>query len=480
MRPAFLLALTSAALAQSPPTFDAADVHISPPGSADSIAYLPNGRVEIRATTLLELISQAYSIPPDRIIGGPNWIDTDKFDVTAQGPAHANQLALRTMLQPLLAERFGLVVEHREKAIPAYVFTVAKPGVIKPHEPTGAPDCKRTPEDGTLTCRNIAMEAFVARIVAIAPGYFDLPGVDRTGLIGAFDFSFRYVSRANVGSENSSVSLYNALEKATGIHVERGTATLPVFAIVGVNRNPAPNPPGAVEKLGPPPTEFEVADIRPSRPGQTEDANLDNGRIDARGLVLRDLIAFAYNVDLTWVRGEKWIETERFDIHAKSALTESDDTFRIMVQNLLADRFHLKVHKESQPVDVYALTAPKPKLKPADPAARSTCKIGNVEGMRTIACQNTTMAQFAEKLRPAAGVYINHAVIDLTGLTGAYDFTASWTPFARFARRASDDTTVVLTVFEALDRQLGLKLATQKHPMPVIVIDHIDRTPTEN
>lgn len=481
MRLAVLLAFTAAALAQTAqPTFDAADVHVSPPGSTESAGYLPNGRAEFRATTLLQLISEAYSIRPDRIIGGPSWLDSDKFDVTAQGPPHANQLALRTMLQPLLAERFSLVVERREKAIPAYVFTVAKPGVIKPHEPNGAPDCKRTPEDGTLNCRNITIQGFVDRIVSIAPGYFDLPAVDRTNLAGAFDFSFRYVARANVGSENSSSSLYNALEKATGIHVERGSAPMPVFAIVSVNRTPAPNPPGAVEKLGPPPTEFEVADIRPSRPGQTEDANLDNGRIDARGLVLRDLIAFAYNVEPSWVRGEKWIETERFDIHAKSALTESDDTFRVMVQNLLADRFHLKVHKEPQPVDVYALTAPKPRLKAADPAARSTCKIGNVDGMRTIACQNTTMAQLADKLRNAGQVYINHQVIDLTGLTGAYDFTASWTPYARFARKSSDDNTVVITVFEALDRQLGLKLATQKHPMPVVIIDHIDRTPTEN
>jgi uncharacterized protein (TIGR03435 family) len=481
MRLATFLAFTAAAFAQSTtPTFDAADVHISPAGTSDSIGYLPNGRVEIRATTLLQLISQAYSIPPERVVGGPNWLDSDKFDVNAQGPAHANQLALRNMLQALLAERFALVVERREKDTPAFVFTLAKPGVIKPHEPNGAPECQRNGEDGTLNCRNITIEAFVARIVATAPGYFNLPGVDRTGLAGAYDFSFRYVARANVTSENSGLSLYNALEKATGIHVERGSATLPVFAVVSVNRTPSPNPPGVVEKLGPAPTEFEVADIKPSRPGQTEEANMDNGRIDARGLVLRDLIAFAYNVEPSWVRGEKWIETDRFDIHAKSILTESDDTFRIMVQNLLADRFRLKVHKEQQPVDVYALTAPKPKLKAADPAARSTCKIGNVEGMRTIACQNTTMAQLADKLRAAGQVYITHQVIDLTGLAGAYDFTASWTPYARFARKSADDNAVVITVFEALDRQLGLKLAAQKHPMQVIVIDHIEHKPTEN
>jgi uncharacterized protein (TIGR03435 family) len=482
--PILVLFAASAALAQTAPAFSAADVHLSPTGATPSEAFLPNARVEFRATTLLRLISQAYIVPPDRIEGGPTWLDTDRFDVTAQGPAHASQLALRTMLHSLLEERFGLVVESKEKDLPAYVFTVAKPGVIKPHEPNGEPECKRNADENSSTavCRNVGIGYFVQWVGNAAPGYFGiLPAVvDRTNLSGVFDFSFRYVARANVSSGNSSLSLYTAVERATGIHIEHGTAKLPVFSVVKVNRTPSPNPPGTDEKLGPPPTEFEVVDIRPSAPGTTEDAKIDNGRIDARGLVLRDLIAFAYNVEENWVRGEKWIETDRFDIKAKSPLTESDDTFRVMVQHLLADRFHLKVHKEPQPVDVYALTAPKPKLKAADPSARSTCKIGNVDGMRTIACQNTTMAQLAEKLREAAGVYIGHPVVDLTGLTGAWDFTASWTPFARFARRSPDDTTVVISVFEALDRQLGLKLATQKQPMPVVIIDHIDRKPTEN
>jgi uncharacterized protein (TIGR03435 family) len=478
MRPLLILALTaSVAFAQ----FEAADVHVSPPGATQSEAFLANARVEFRATTLLRLISQAYIVPPERVAGGPSWIDTDKFDVTAQGPAHASQFALRGMLQSLLAERLALVIERQEKPIPAFVFTVAKPGVIKPHEPTGDPECNRTQEDNasTFTCRNITIASFVDRIAQTAPGYFSLPAVDQTGLAGAYDFSFRYVARAAVTSDNAALSLYNAVEKQTGIHIERGSAKFPVIAVVSVNRTPVPNPAGTAEKLGPPPTEFEVAEIRPSRPGETEDAKFDNGRIDARGLLLRDLIAFAYNVEENWVRGEKWLETERFDIKAKSALTESDDTFRVMLQNLLSDRFHLKVHKESQPVDVYALTAPKPKLKPADPAARSTCKVSNVDGMRTIACQNTTMAQLAEKMRSAGQAYVGHPVIDLTGLSGAYDFTASWTPFARIARRAADDI-VTLTLFEALDRQLGLKLATQKHPMQIVVVDHCDRTPTAN
>lgn len=475
----FFLALSAAA---QPPTFTAADVHPSPAGASQSGAFLPNGRVEFRATTLLRLISIAYSVPADRIAGGPAWLDTDPFDVTAQGPARANQLALRTMLQPLLADRFGLVVERQEKSVPAFVLTLARPGLLKPHEPNGAPDCKRT-QDGpemTMACRNMTISSFAERVQLQAAGYFNLPVVDRTGLAGAYDFTLRYVGRGRVSAETDSTSLFTVIEKQTGIHVERASAPLPVVAIVKVNRTPAPNPPGTDAKLGPAPTEFEVADIRPSRPGAQEDVNFANGRIDARAILLRDLIAFAYNVEENWVRGEKWLESDRFDIKAKSALTESDDTFRVMVQNLLAERFHLEVHKETQPVDVYALTAPKPKLKPADPAARSTCKSGMSEGMRYLACTNTAMPQLAARLRDVSQGYIDRPVVDLTGLTTAYDFTLSWTPFAHMTRHGSDDNAVLLTLSEAIDRQLGLKLATRKHPMPIVIVDHCDRTPTEN
>ena len=87
-------------------------------------------------------------------------------------------------------------------------------------------------------------------------------------------------------------------------------------------------------------------------------------------------------------------------------------------------------------------------------------------------------------------------MVDLTGLKGAYDFTVAWAPRNRTLDSrgpqlpsgietgpvpvASDRANGSLTLYEAVDRQLGLKLATQKHPMQVVVIDHMERTPTEN
>src|SRR5262249_25936158 len=158
-------------------------------------------------------------------------------------------------------------------------------------------------------------------------------------------------------------------------------------------------------------------------------------------------------------------------------LVASTDTLRTMVRALLADRFKLKAHKEPQPVSVYALTALKPKMKEADPSERSTCKSGAVDGARDYTCQNTTMKQLAAKIRPTAGGYLDHPVVDRTGLTGSYDFTVTWAPAAvtrgggpRGAAReggggeavsTGSDPTGGLTVFQAVERQLGLKLAPQ-------------------
>ena len=164
-----------------------------------------------------------------------------------------------------------------------------------------------------------------------------------------------------------------------------------------------------------------------------------------------------------------------------------------LVQAMLADRFKMKVHKEPQPVTVYGLTANKSKLKASDPTSRSTCTRRAVDGALEMACTNTTMEQFARKIRETAGGYLDHPVVDLTELKGGYDFTVTWAPRNKTmgTQRPGESTDSGpvpvasdrgsgLTVFEAVDRQLGLKLATLKHPMQVVVIDRMERTLTEN
>ena len=118
-------------------------------------------------------------------------------------------------------------------------------------------------------------------------------------------------------------------------------------------------------------------------------------------------------------------------------------------------------------------------------------------------CQNITMAQFVDQLQIIAGPYINHPVVDGTGLQGAWDFTLSFSPippaqlagFTAGLRAAlpqapggagpaditpSDPIGGGSSVFDAVEKQLGLKLETQKRTYPVFVIDHIEEKPIEN
>jgi uncharacterized protein (TIGR03435 family) len=170
---------------------------------------------------------------------------------------------------------------------------------------------------------------------------------------------------------------------------------------------------------------------------------------------------------------------------------------QLMARALLTERFHIKAHMEDRPVDAYELVAASPKLKPADPSVRSNCKEGpgpdrkdprlqNPILYRLVSCRDMTMAAFAEDLPRIANGYIADPVVDATGLDGAYDFTLSFTGNNRYQRsvaRSTDDVSDpsgALSLFDAISRQLGLKLVKRRRQLPALVIDQIDRKPAEN
>ena len=113
----------------TPPAFELADVHASAPGAAESGGFMPGGRFELRGTTMLDLITIAYGVEPEMVIGGPSWLNTDKFNVIAKSPsASASVETLQAMLKTLLADRFKLVARQDTKEMPVYVLTVGKSG----------------------------------------------------------------------------------------------------------------------------------------------------------------------------------------------------------------------------------------------------------------------------------------------------------------------------------------------------------------
>jgi uncharacterized protein (TIGR03435 family) len=163
-----------------------------------------------------------------------------------------------------------------------------------------------------------------------------------------------------------------------------------------------------------------------------------------------------------------------------------------MLRSLLEERFGLKTHIEERPVTAYTLVAAKPKMKKADPESRAHCirsigPAGSSPGTQVLTCQNITMAQFADELRNQ-GPRLSWPILDSTALAGGWDFTLTFSnaliaqPAAGPATdaAAAPDPTGGFTIFEAIERQLGLKLEMQKRPMPVVVIDHLEEKPTDN
>jgi uncharacterized protein (TIGR03435 family) len=488
---------------------------------------------------MVDLIAKAYGVNADKVVGGPSWLEMDRFDAIAKLPAGSTPESRKAMLQALLADRFKLVVHNDTKPLPAYALTVGKHPALKKADGSGETGCKftrptpgpqgagpsPTPPTFLYSCHNMTMAAFVEGMRDMAASFQYLGDnlvADQTGLEGAWDFDFKYTQRARAATAAADmITIFDAIDKQLGLKLEPAQVPMPVLVVDSVNRKPIDNPPGVKESLhlAPAPTEFDVAVVKPTDPDyRGMNFNIQpGGRVDLRGTTLKFLIEQAWNLtDDMLVGAPKWMDTDRFDIVAKASTAVFEgsspgqsmdidfDAVLQMVRTLLADRFKLATHFEDRPVAAYTLIAVKPKLKKADPSSRTLFKEGpatldakdprnsNPALARLVTCQNMTMAQFAEKLQSIAPGYIHSPVLDATGIEGAFDFTLSFSPAglaqggggrggdtappSGAAIEASDPSTG-LTLLEAVEKQLGLKLVMQKRPISVLVIDHVEQNP---
>jgi uncharacterized protein (TIGR03435 family) len=505
------------------PKFDVADVHVSAksPNANQSGGFLRGGRYEIRKGTMVDLVRLAYGVDGDKVLGGPAWLDTDRFDIIAKAPQSTPPDTVKLMLQNLLADRFKLVVHKDTKPLAGYALTVGKgkPKMKEAAEGSANSGCQGKPEPAPpatpmyalVTCRGMTMEVFAQNLRGIGGPYFNNPVVDQTGLKGSWDIDFKFTPRqllANIGS--NAISIFDAVDSQLGMKLDLQKIPTPVIVVDSVNQKPSDNPPGVSTTLPPAaPPEFEVANIKPSMPNAPQMARIQNNRVDAQGLSLKTLVQVAWDItDELMADAPKWMDSANFDVNAKVSTdgsgtpTQFDiDDLRGMLRALLIERFKMKVHMEDRPVSGYVLTAPKPKLQKADPSNRMGCKegpgadgkdprIANPILSRLLTCQNMTMARFAELLTQVANGYAHTPVLDSTGLDGAYDFTISFSAIGLVQNaggRGGDnpaagvsDPSGALSLPDAVNKQLGLKLEMQKRPMQVLVIDHVEEKPTEN
>ena len=169
-----------------------------------------------------------------------------------------------------------------------------------------------------------------------------------------------------------------------------------------------------------------------------------------------------------------WLDSDRFDIEARPAAPVAYEICVQMVQSLLADRFGLRIHRETRQLPIFTLLVATNghKLNKMPDDAPNGAEIMETNNGR-IVTKGSTMAQLVSLL--AMTGELENFVRDGTGLDGQYRFTLEWMP-----ERLAAQGTVGPTLFTALQERLGLRLQTGRGPVNVVVIDRIDRVATEN
>ena len=225
------------------PKFDIADVHASVkrPNQFPQTSIHAD-RYEVKNATIVDLIRMGYSFDPDKILGGPIWLEMEHFDIFAKMPKDTPQETQKLMLQTLLEDRFSLKTHKESKPLPTYALKVGKKPQLKEADGSGATGCKiqsgGPPGEGGIRlftsgpngemqtinlgpgmvvnyqCRNVSMKSFVQDLRNMGGNQIGAnPVLDETGLEGSWNFdlkfslSFMVLSATRVATEYRSSML---------------------------------------------------------------------------------------------------------------------------------------------------------------------------------------------------------------------------------------------------------------------------------
>jgi uncharacterized protein (TIGR03435 family) len=262
---------------------------------------------------------------------------------------------------------------------------------------------------------------------------------------------------------------------------------------------------------------FEVASVKPAGPdelakkmpfmsaGMDEQMRMQGGpgtkdpdRIDSRGVTLKMLLKRAYHMLPDQISGPGWFDTERYEVSAKVPTGTTPEQFRLMLQNLLTERFQIRLHRETKTMPVYLLIVAKngPKLQPpekapefkdaeerraatqklfaASAAAMKTIREnGDLRSRESFHRPDSTSGMLADLLAP----HLDRPVLDRTQLTGHYSVTLSWVVEDG---KPSGGAPPGPTIFDAVEEQLGLKLQASNEQVELLVIDKAEKTAISN
>ncbi len=220
--------------------------------------------------------------------------------------------------------------------------------------------------------------------------------------------------------------------------------------------------------------EFEAAEVKLNKANALEryERILPGGEVVARNIPVTEMITLAWDVPDEAIGGApRWVQSDRFDVTAKAPGDTPDGTVRLMMRSLVEREFKIQVHMESRPRDVWVMTVGRNgvKMHQSSTLGKPDCKRSvTPESAAEAHCTNATSGDLTKMLQRLAPAYVDREVVDETGLTGAWDVNLNWV-----GKQVVDDGGP--TMFEALDKQAGLRLDLKKRSMPFLVIDHIEK-----
>lgn len=221
---------------------------------------------------------------------------------------------------------------------------------------------------------------------------------------------------------------------------------------------------------------FEVASVKLAEgggpPGDIP-KNMDPspGKLAMYNVPLRYCIEWAYNLKDYEIQGPDWIKFDnRYDILGKAAGPVPEEQLRLMLQSLIVERFQMKTHREPKDTNVYVLSRGKsePKVKLGDPNGQPGLA-GSADG---VTFHNQPISRFTFLLTRR----LDRPVLDGTALSGIYDFTVDISGLPVQGKEPEG----VPSIFTTVQRDLGLKLEARKQAVPMLVIDSVNKVPTEN
>ena len=244
-------------------------------------------------------------------------------------------------------------------------------------------------------------------------------------------------------------------------------------------------------------TAFEVASIKPAAPQAPGRFQItmggDPGRVDYRFVSLKNLIERAYSIKSYQISGPEWLDAERFDVTAKLPDGATQQDVPRMLQTLLVERFKLTVHREEKTLPIYAIVVGKGGVKMPKVEGEPTGGIRMQMGMKGRQLMGKVTI---DGLAGMLSRMVDRPVVDMSELKDTFDMKLEWMPDDREGNgfggvpppgagdhppaSESSDSSSAPSLFAAMQEQLGLKLDARKGPVQIVVVDSIEKAPTQN